>query len=117
MLRRQAGDRVSSTAGKINRRWFLKVGAAFALMPAAARGQTPIERGRFSEDYLPMVSKQLLDLVNTERLLAGQCVLQLDDLACIVTNDHARDLANGRFLSHLGIDGRMPFLVSLSASG
>jgi len=97
---------VSSTPGTINRRWFLKVGAAFALMPATARGQVPIERGRFSEDYLPLLRKQLLDLVNTERLQAGLSALQLDDLACKVANDHARDMANGRFLSHWGSDGR-----------
>src|SRR5438067_7625903 len=78
-------------------------------MPTAARGQTPIERGRFSEEYLPMVRKQLLDLVNTERLEAGQSPLQLDYLACKVANDHARDMANGRFLSHWGSDGRKPY--------
>ena len=75
-------------------------------MPATARGQVPIERGRFSEDYLPLVRKQLLDLVNTERKQARLSALQLDDLACNVANDHARDMANGRFLSHWGSDGR-----------
>ncbi len=98
-----------TTAGKTNRRWFLKVGAAFALMPATARGQIPIERGRFSEDYLPIVRKQLLDVVNTERSQAGLSALQLDDLACKVANDHARNMANGRFLSHWGSDGRKPY--------
>jgi len=93
----------------MDRRWFLKVGAAFALMPAAARGQTPIERGRFSEEYIPIVRNQLLDLVNAERSQAGLSALQLDDLACKVANDHARDMANGRFLSHWGSDGRKPY--------
>jgi hypothetical protein len=100
---------VSSTPTTINRRWFLKVGAAFALLPAIARGQTPIERGRFSEDYLPFARKQLLDLVNAERSQAGLSALQLDDLACKVANDHARDMANGHFLSHWGSDGRKPY--------
>jgi len=84
---------VSSTPGTINRRWFLKVGAAFALTPATAGSQVPIERGRFSEYYLPLLRKQLLDLVNTERKQARLSQLQLDDLACKVANDHARDVS------------------------
>jgi hypothetical protein len=78
-------------------------------MPATVRGQVPIERGRFSEDYLPLVRQQLLDLVNTERKQAGLSQLQVDDLACNVANDHARDMANRRFLSHWGSDGRKPY--------
>jgi uncharacterized protein YkwD len=100
---------VSSTPGTINRRWFLKVGAAFALMPATASSQIPIERGRFSEDDLPLARKRLLDLVNTERAPAGLLSLELDDLACQVANDHARDMATGKFLSHWGSDGRKPY--------
>jgi uncharacterized protein YkwD len=100
---------VSSTPTIINRRWFLKVGAAFALMPAATSGQVPIERGRFSDDYLPLARQQLLDLVNTERSQTGLSTLELDDLACKVANDHARDMAQGRFLSHWGSDGRKPY--------
>jgi len=71
---------VSSTPTTINRRWFLKVGAAFALMPATTSGQVPIERGRFSDDYLPLARQQLLDLVNTERSQTGLSTLELDDL-------------------------------------
>jgi uncharacterized protein YkwD len=93
----------------INRRLFLKVGAAFALMPTTASGQVPIERGRFSEDDLPLARNRLLDLVNTERSQAGLSSLELDDLACKVANDHARDMATGRFLSHWGSDGRKPY--------
>ena len=100
---------MSSLPGTINRRLFLKVGAAFALMPSAVRGQIPIERGRFSEDYLPLARNRLLDLVNTERSRAGLSRLELDDLACRVANDHARDMAAGRFLSHWGSDGRKPY--------
>lgn len=100
---------MSSTPITINRRWFLKVGAAFALAPATARAQTPTERGRFSEDYLPIVRNQLLELVNSERSQAGLSALQLDDLACKVANDHARDMADGHFLSHWGRDGRKPY--------
>jgi uncharacterized protein YkwD len=100
---------VNSTPGTINRRLFLKVGAAFALMPAAASGQIPIERGRFNEDDLPLVRNRLLELVNTERSQAGLSALELDDLACKVANDHARDMATGRFLSHWGRDGRKPY--------
>src|SRR5258708_11720031 len=78
-------------------------------MPATVRGQIPIERGRFSDEYLPIVRQRLLDLVNTERSQAGLSALELDDLACKVANDHARDMANGRFLSHWGSDGRKPY--------
>jgi uncharacterized protein YkwD len=108
---------VSSTARKTNRRDFLRTGATFALMPLAVSAQTPIERGRFSEDYLPVVRQQLLELVNTERSQAGLSALQLDDLACKVANDHARDMANGRFLSHWGRDGRKPYQRYSSAGG
>ena len=41
-----------------------------------------------------------------ERSQAGLSALQLDELACKVADDHARDMANGRFLSHWGSDGR-----------
>ena len=108
---------MSSTPGTINRRWFLKVSAAFALVPKTARGQIPTERGRFSEADLPLARKQLLDLVNTERSQAGQSVLQLDDLACKVANDHARDMATNRFLSHWGSDGRKPYQRYAMAGG
>ena len=98
-----------SSTPNINRRVFLKVSAAFALMPATASGQVPIERGRFSEADLPLTRNRLLEIVNTERSQAGLSALELDDLACRVANDHARDMATGRFLSHWGSDGRKPY--------
>ena len=94
----------------INRRSFLKTAAPLALgLRAIARGQIPIERGRFSEDDLPLVRQQLLKQVNGERAQARLSALQLDDLACSVANDHARDMVQGDFLSHWGRDGRKPY--------
>jgi uncharacterized protein YkwD len=95
---------------EISRRSFLKAAAPLALgLRTIARAQTPIERGRFSEDDLPLARNQLLDLVNTERTQAGLTSLELDDLACKVANDHARDMATNHFLSHWGSDGRKPY--------
>ena len=74
-----------------------------------ARGQVPIERGRFNENYIPLAREQLLGMVNTERSRARLNRLALDDLACKVANDHAQDMATGQFLSHWGSDGRKPY--------
>jgi uncharacterized protein YkwD len=100
---------VSSTPTTINRRGFLKVGAAFALMPATARGQVPIERGRFSNDYVPLARERLLKLVNDERAKNSLSQLALDELACTVATAHALDMTSGQFLSHWGSDGRKPY--------
>jgi Cysteine-rich secretory protein family len=100
---------VNTTPSTIDRRWFLKVSAAFALVPATARGQVPIERGRFSEDDIPPTRTRLLELVNAERASMGLSRLALDDLACEVADKHARDMATGRFLSHWGRDGAKPY--------
>src|SRR5437660_2972556 len=94
----------------ISRRSFLKSAAPFALgLRTIARGQTPIESGRFSEDDLPMAREQLLRTVNEERSQAGLSKLELDGLACNVAGDHALDMAKGEFLSHWGSDGRKPY--------
>jgi len=94
----------------ISRRSFLKSAAPFALgLRTIARGQTPFERGRFSEDDLPMAREQLLRTVNEERSQAGLSKLELDGLACNVAGDHALDMAKGEFLSHWGSDGRKPY--------
>src|SRR5205807_2402574 len=80
----------------ISRRSFLKSAAPFALgLRTIARGQTPFERGRFSEDDLPMAREQLLRTVNEERSQAGLSKLELDGLACNVAGDHALDMAKG----------------------
>ena len=94
----------------IHRRSFLKTAAPFVLgLGAIARGQVPIERGRFNENDIPQAREQLLGMVNTERARAGLNRLALDDLACKVANDHAQDMAKGHFLSHWGSDGRKPY--------
>jgi hypothetical protein len=96
--------------GPISRRSFLKATGPLALgIGVIARGQGPVERGRFGEDDLPHARQQLLEQVNSERANAGLARLQLDDLACRVANDHARDMVEGDFLSHWGSDGRKPY--------
>lgn len=52
---------------------------------------------------------ELLKLINSERELAGASALELDDLACRVADQHALDMATGKFLSHWGRDGRKPY--------
>ena len=109
---------MTSYRNAIDRRTFLKTAAPFALgVGAIALGQTPIERGRFNEDQIPLVREQLLRLVNAERSRAGLTSLELDELACSVATEHARDLIRGRFLSHWGTDGRKPYHRYSFASG
>src|SRR5437879_7319429 len=93
----------------ISRRSFLETGAAFALLKTIAFGQVPIERGRFSDDDVPLARERLLKLVNDERAKNDLSQLALDDLACTVATAHALDMANGHFLSHWGSDGRKPY--------
>ena len=101
---------MSSNRNEITRRSFLQTTAAFGLgLRTIARGQIPIERGRFSEDDIAAAREQLLTQVNAERASAGLSFLELDDLACQVANRHARDMATGEFLSHWGSDGRKPY--------
>jgi hypothetical protein len=101
---------VGSNRNAITRRSFLQTTPAFALgLRTIARGQIPIERGRFSDDQIPLVREQLLKLLNEERAQNGLTHLELDDLACTVATEHARDMISGGFLSHWGRDGRKPY--------
>jgi len=94
----------------MKRRTFLTAVAPFALgLAATTRGQSPIERGRFSEDDLPAAREQLLKQLNAERTHAGLNALLLDELACEVAAAHAHDMIEGDFLSHWGSDGRKPY--------
>ena len=94
----------------ITRRSFLKTAAPLALgLGTIARGQIPIERGRFSEADIPLAREQLLKFVNAERAQAGLSTVGLDELACKVASEHALDMAKGEFLSHWGSDGRKPY--------
>ena len=100
----------SSNRNLIDRRYFLKTASPFVLgLGALARGQTPIERGRFNEDQIPLVREQLLRLVNGERSQEGLNQLELDELACKTASEHAQDMIRGQFLSHWGSDGRKPY--------
>ena len=63
----------------------------------------------YTDEQLPCARQQLLSQVNAERAAAGLSELKLDDLACSVANEHARDMATNEFLSHWGSDGRKPF--------
>ena len=73
---------LNCNSNAIDRRSFLKTAAPFALgLWTIARGQIPLERGRFSEPDVPRAREQLLKLVNEERLSAGLSQLELDGLA------------------------------------
>src|SRR5438270_7780812 len=101
---------MSRTRFIIDRRSFLTTATPFALsLPSLARAQTLMERGRFTDEQLPLAREQLLNQLNAERSSAGLNELKLDDLACAVANQHARDMATGGFLSHWGSDGRKPY--------
>ncbi|HJZ81735.1 MAG TPA: CAP domain-containing protein [Pyrinomonadaceae bacterium] len=92
-----------------DRRLFLKTAGPFALgLPAIARAQTMVERGRFDDTQLPLAREQLLKMVNAERAGLGLSQLLLDDLACQVASAHARDMVTGGFLNHFGSDGLKP---------
>ena len=92
---------------KLNRRAFVTL--ATLSLPAVARGQVFVERGRFTDEQLPLARENLLKQLNAERAAANLSELKLDDLACSVANDHARDMVTAEFLSHWGTDGRKPF--------
>lgn len=99
-----------SSVSLVTRRSFLLAAAPLALgLRIIARGQTPIERGRFNDDDLPLARERLLKMVNAERSKAGLNRLELDDLACKVASEHAADMANRNFLSHWGTDGLKPY--------
>lgn len=101
---------MGSIRNLITRRSFLQTGSAFALgLAEFAHGQTPVERGEFTDVQAPLVREQLLKLLNDERAQYGLTQLQLDDLACTVATEHARDMIGGDFLSHWGRDGRKPY--------
>jgi hypothetical protein len=98
---------MSPNRTSFDRRSFLKAAAPFALgVSGIARGQVLVERGRFSENDVPLAREQLLKLVNAERKGAGLTQLELDDLASKVASEHALDMVKGGYLSHWGRDGR-----------
>jgi uncharacterized protein YkwD len=95
---------------QLNRRRFMIGAAPLAFsLPAVVRAQVFIERGRFTDEQLPLARERLLQQVNEERAAANLSQLKLDELACTVANGHARDMATLSFLSHWGSDGRKPF--------
>jgi uncharacterized protein YkwD len=102
---------MSSKPIEITRRTFLQ-----AATPVAAFGLTsrPLiqpagPRERVAEDYILTARDRLLVMVNEERSRTGLSRLQLDELACTVATQHARDMSDGQFLSHWGRDGRKPY--------
>lgn len=76
-----------------------------------------VERGQFKDEDILLVREQLLKSVNEERSAAGFSTLQLDELACRVAEGHARDMADGGFLSHWGRDGKKVYLRYTLAGG
>lgn len=101
---------MNSNLFEIDRRSFIKAAAPFAVgLSTIAHGQIPVERGRFSEDDVPLARERLLKLLNEERTHLGLSGLDLDDVACKVATAHALDMVTGGFLSHWGTDGRKPY--------
>jgi uncharacterized protein YkwD len=95
---------------KLTRRSFITLATPFAFsLPLIAQTPLVAERGRFTDEQLPLARDQLLQQVNAERSAANLSQLKLDDLASSVANEHARDMATREFLSHWGSDGRKPF--------
>ena len=105
-------------SSKLTRRSFVTLATPFALsLPAIAQTGILAERGRFTDEQLPLAHEQLLKQVNAERSAANLGQLKLDDLACSVANEHAQDMAAREFLSHWGSDGRKPFHRYSQAGG
>ena len=94
---------------EIDRRVFLKGLASFAaLLPNCSFAQfTP--HGRFSDKDIPVARDLLLKMVNEERAARNLSLLQLDQFASRVGDEHATDMIEGKFLSHWGRDGRKPY--------
>ncbi|MEK6320490.1 MAG: CAP domain-containing protein [Acidobacteriota bacterium] len=93
------------------RRFFLSTAASpFAFWLASARRhEAALIRQQLGKDDIAQFRNDLLKLVNSERALAGASSLAIDDLACLVADQHALDMARGKFLSHWGKDGRKPY--------
>src|SRR2546429_1031254 len=101
---------MNSNLFEIGRRSFIRAAAPFAVgLSTIARGQIPVERGRFSEDDVPLARERLLKLLNEERTHLGLSGLELDVVAGRVATAHALDMITGGFLSHWGTDGRKPY--------
>ena len=95
---------------KIDRRSFIKTAPPLALaLPALVHGHRLSARDGFGPDDMARVRQRLLAMVNRERGEHGLSHLELDNLACKVAADHARDLVDRLFLSHWGSDGRKPY--------
>ncbi len=103
----------------ITRRTFFR--NAVAPLALSLRGRFDIlaapSSTQISGDDLAGFRAELLQLVNTERRLAGVAALAGDDLASEVANRHALDMAAAKFLSHWGSDGRKPYHRYAAAGG
>lgn len=98
-----------SDHAKIDRRTFITTATPFALaLPGVIRGRV-FPRGSFRPDGTAQLVQRLLGMVNRERAQFGLSQLVMDDLACRVAANHARDMVDGLFLSHWGRDGRKPY--------
>lgn len=92
------------------RRSFLFAAACpFAFSLAPSRTTEAFANRQLIGSDLAQLRNDLLGLVNGERMLTGAPSLAIDDLACRVADQHALDMANGKFLSHWGRDGRKPY--------
>ena len=95
----------------ITRRSFLIGGAPCLVfgLRSLTHSQSVPETELLSEAHLKECRRQLLEVINVERGLAGVPAVALDELAGAVEQGHAQDMAQGRFLSHWGSDGLKPY--------
>ena len=102
---------MKSAPPAISRRCFL--GAAVpclgTLLTSYLPNRSDITSLQFNKSDIEKLRNELLQLVNAERVIAGVTALKLDQLACLVADQHALDMATGNFVSHWGRDGRKPY--------
>jgi uncharacterized protein YkwD len=97
------------------RREFLKTAVLGFSCSWGARGSlasipaTATNLLQLSDSDIAAIRVELLNLANAERTKAGTGRIELDQLACTVATEHAKDMASGGFLSHWGSDGQKPY--------
>jgi hypothetical protein len=84
--------------------WQIALGLIVLTAASARAGHLQLSQPDIKE-----IRARLLELINTERALAGVSRLALDDLACAVADRHALDMVTGNFISHWGSDGNKPY--------
>jgi len=89
--------------------WWLALGAALGCAPPSSKAQTtravPRPSGPAASDES---TRYVLTLINRDRAAAGLEPVELDPIATIGAQRHARDMATHGFTAHWGSDGSVP---------